>query len=376
MRALALALLLAATTVGCDGESPAPAPATAAAVGQPASLAVSELAVSEVASWPVDAGRLRMLGLGPTYVVWAAARDGRSQAGPTRVVVSDLDGGTRRTVYRSTYAGGQIGGVAEMAGRVLVVDERPGPSDHGPPTAWRLMAVGLAGGRRVLAESEPGVVSWSPAPVTADGAGGWTAGWVQQDAEPPTGAVAFTWMPGSDPRRWGSVGRAQLVGLTADGLLLERIGRDEVRGMYRIDLALRTRSGVRRLTDDGLVVEADVDGSTLAWSERADRGHQLADPVEVHTLDLDHLDGPETIRRGATGWELHAGDGFVLRSGRHLGLSVAPAQGGTPLRLPGARVPGTSNSPAVLADRVAYVRRTDDGVRLVVLEVAETADVG
>ena len=369
MRALALALLLAATTAGCDdGGTPAPAPATAAAVGQPAALSVSE-----VGSWPVDAGRLRMLGLGPTYVVWAAARHGRPQDGPTRVVVSGLDGGSRRTVYRSAYAGGQIGAVAEMAGRVLVVDERPGVSDHGPPAAWRLVAVGLGGGRRVLAESEPGVASWSLAPVTADSAGGWVAGWVRQDAEPPVGGVAFTWTPGSEPRRWGSVGRAQLVGLTADGLVLERIGRDEVRGMYRVDLVLRTRSGVRRLTADGLVVEADVDGSTLAWSERADRGHQLADPVEVHTLDLDHLDAPAAVHRGATGYELHAGDGFVLRSGRHLGLNVAPTQGGAPLRLPGARVPGTSNSPAVLGDRVAYVRRTDDGVRLVVLELLEDA---
>jgi len=366
MRALALALLLAVTAVACDdGESPAPAPATVAAAGQPSALAVAVLE-----SRPVDAGRLRMLGLGPTYVVWAAARSGSWESGPIRVVVAGLDGGARRTVYRSAYADGQIGGVVEMAGRVLVVDEQPGPSDYGPPAAWRLVAVGLAGRRRVLAESGPAVATWSPSPVTADGAGGAVAGWVRQGADPSVGGVAFTWSPGSVPRRWGRVGGARLVGLTPGGLLLARIGRDEVRGLYRVDLALRTRSGVRRLTVDGLVVEADVDGSTLAWSERADRGHRLADPVEVHTLDLGHLDVPETVLRGATGYALHAGDGFVLRSGPGLGLSVAPALGGAALRLPGARVPGTSNSPDVLGDRVAYVRRSADGVRLVVLEVS------
>lgn len=350
-RVLALALLLVLTSAGCDDHPPA------ARADAPSARS---LGTEQLVSWPVDPGRVRMLSLGPSYVAWAATRDDRWQTGPRRVVVADRGSGVRRTVYRTAYDGGQVSGIEAMPGRVLVADSRPGEHQNDPPVAWRLVSVDLGSGRQqALATSRPGVVSWAPWPVS----NGDVAGWVSEHG------VASTWRPGSEPRRWGSIGRATLVGVVPDGLVLSHLGHGEVGGLHRTDLELRTGAGTTSLTDDGLLVEADVDGSTLVWSERSATG-ELADPADFRVLDLDHPDRPAVVHRGSTGYELHAGDGLVLWSGAALGLRVAPAEGGHGTRLPARRVPGTSNAADVRGRQVAYVTRTPDGPRLVVLRIS------
>ncbi|GAA1147947.1 hypothetical protein [Nocardioides aquiterrae] len=347
-RILCLVLVVGSLAAGCR-ESSAPA-ATRAPVPPAAPTSTT------LASWPVHPDRTGMLSLGTSYVAWVDRR--------RAVVVADVGSGERQTVHRTAYAGGEIGAVEPMGRRVLVVDVRPGESASGPPAAWRLVAVDRRSGRwRVLTASRRGAPSWAPVPVS----GGAVAGWVTRRLDRSAGGVAHTWRPGSAPRRWGRVGRASLVGITPEGVVLSRYGGGSVRGLGRDDLELRGPGGVRRLTRDGLVVEADLDGSTLTWSERADRGHQSADPVEIHALDLGDPAATPRVLRQPTGYALRAGDGFVLWSGH--GLRVAPLEGGPEAVLSGHLVPGPSYQPDVRGDRVAYVIRTADGPRLVVARV-------